>query len=155
MYEYDCRCPALVQIVLVTSAYTRLAVIRRDAPKGMLTSPMKEEDLEKDMVTPTLKFAGYATAAVAAVLLFFLASNGLIGGDPKPEPWLRVKGSFRRKAPSGESGGPATPEIDDRERRGPRDRAARPAADSRASRSAVGRGSPDAAEGPEGDVLLG
>mmetsp|Transcript_21736 Transcript_21736/g.64766 ORF Transcript_21736/g.64766 Transcript_21736/m.64766 type:complete len:149 (+) Transcript_21736:105-551(+) len=53
---------------------------------GMLTSPMKEEDLEKDMVTPTLKFAGYATAAVAAVLLIFLASNGLIGGDPKSEP---------------------------------------------------------------------
>mmetsp|Transcript_68064 Transcript_68064/g.134257 ORF Transcript_68064/g.134257 Transcript_68064/m.134257 type:complete len:137 (-) Transcript_68064:147-557(-) len=53
---------------------------------GMLTSPLKEEDLERDMVTPTLKFAG--GSAVLALLLFsvFLAANGGLGADPKAQP---------------------------------------------------------------------
>mmetsp|Transcript_3446 Transcript_3446/g.6933 ORF Transcript_3446/g.6933 Transcript_3446/m.6933 type:complete len:148 (-) Transcript_3446:367-810(-) len=53
---------------------------------GMFTSPMKEEDLDKDMVTPTLKFVGYSTGAIVLLLLAFLGSNGNLGADPKSQP---------------------------------------------------------------------
>eukprot|EP00929_Paragymnodinium_shiwhaense_P001310 TRINITY_DN101537_c0_g1_i1.p2 TRINITY_DN101537_c0_g1~~TRINITY_DN101537_c0_g1_i1.p2 ORF type:complete len:152 (-),score=49.98 TRINITY_DN101537_c0_g1_i1:138-593(-) len=45
---------------------------------GMFTSPMKEEDTEKDMVTPTLKFAGIGLGVAVGFVLIFMASNGLI-----------------------------------------------------------------------------
>mmetsp|Transcript_92152 Transcript_92152/g.206311 ORF Transcript_92152/g.206311 Transcript_92152/m.206311 type:complete len:135 (-) Transcript_92152:178-582(-) len=53
---------------------------------GMFTSPLKEEDLEKDMVTPTLKFVGYSAVAVVGLLFAFLWSNGNVGVDPKSQP---------------------------------------------------------------------
>mmetsp|Transcript_66935 Transcript_66935/g.160295 ORF Transcript_66935/g.160295 Transcript_66935/m.160295 type:complete len:147 (+) Transcript_66935:63-503(+) len=54
---------------------------------GMITSPLKAEDQEKDLMTPTLKFAGFGTAAIVLLLGVFLLSNGwLAQGDPKSTP---------------------------------------------------------------------
>eukprot|EP00931_Biecheleriopsis_adriatica_P051156 TRINITY_DN29646_c0_g1_i1.p1 TRINITY_DN29646_c0_g1~~TRINITY_DN29646_c0_g1_i1.p1 ORF type:complete len:119 (+),score=19.01 TRINITY_DN29646_c0_g1_i1:98-454(+) len=42
---------------------------------GMLTSPLKPEDSEKDMLTPTLKFVGFFGVFAAAYLALFLGLN--------------------------------------------------------------------------------
>ncbi|CAE7362064.1 unnamed protein product [Symbiodinium natans] len=46
---------------------------------GMLTNPPKEEDEEKDMLTPTLKFIGYGAVVGFAYLAVFV---GLNSGGP-------------------------------------------------------------------------
>ncbi|CAE7211386.1 unnamed protein product, partial [Symbiodinium necroappetens] len=42
---------------------------------GMLTNPPKEEDGEKDMITPTLKFIGYGAVVGFAYLAVFVGVN--------------------------------------------------------------------------------
>ena len=46
--------------------------------RGMFTSPFKESDRERDMVTPTLKFVGRAGLALVVLFALFLKSNNLI-----------------------------------------------------------------------------
>ena len=42
---------------------------------GMLTNPPSEEDSEKDMITPTLKFIGYGAVFGLAYLALFIGLN--------------------------------------------------------------------------------
>mmetsp|Transcript_169 Transcript_169/g.174 ORF Transcript_169/g.174 Transcript_169/m.174 type:complete len:91 (-) Transcript_169:289-561(-) len=42
---------------------------------GMLTNPPSEEDSEKDMITPTLKFVGYGAIFGVAYLALFIGLN--------------------------------------------------------------------------------
>ena len=42
---------------------------------GMLTNPPSEEDSEKDMITPTLKFVGYGAVFGLAYLALFIGLN--------------------------------------------------------------------------------
>mmetsp|Transcript_12963 Transcript_12963/g.36349 ORF Transcript_12963/g.36349 Transcript_12963/m.36349 type:complete len:114 (-) Transcript_12963:2345-2686(-) len=46
--------------------------------RGMITSPLKEEDLERDMVTPTLKFVTRAGVVLVLLVLGFMKSNNLL-----------------------------------------------------------------------------
>ena len=61
------------------------ADMEKDADKplsyyaGMLTNPPSEEDSEKDMITPTLKFVGYGAVFGLAYLALFI---GLNSGTP-------------------------------------------------------------------------
>lgn len=47
---------------------------------GMLTNPPSEEDSEKDMITPTLKFVGYGALLGLAYLAIFVGLNA--GNSP-------------------------------------------------------------------------
>ena len=68
------------------------ALYATDSPEyfeGMFTSPFRESDAERDMVTPTLKFIARSAVILALLTLAFLQSNGLLGGGgggPEPPP---------------------------------------------------------------------
>ena len=46
--------------------------------RGLVTSPFKEEDRERDLITPTVKFVGRAGIVLFVLFLMFMKSNGLL-----------------------------------------------------------------------------
>ena len=67
----------------------REALYATDSPEyfeGMFTSPFRESDAERDMVTPTVKFIARSAAVLALLTLGFLQANGLFGGPERLEP---------------------------------------------------------------------